>query len=85
MLTVVNRNTNDETFEPEDLSFIPVLRDPYPKRSWKPSRKVKDNMIQQSELPALNTLTTDTLESLPIGKPEDPKSMLEAMKSPHWP
>jgi len=86
--------TNDETFEPEDLSQIPVSRDPYPKRSWKPSWKARDNLLANSELPTLNALTTNTLEnqpidnrlseSQPIRKPEDPRSLLEAMKSPDW-
>ena len=76
----------DDTFEPSNLSQIPVRKDPYPKRAWKPSRKARENLLHQSELPALNTLTTDTieLESLPIGKPTDPKDMFEAMKSPNW-
>jgi len=78
---------SDETFEPEDLAKTPILRDPYPKRSWRPSRKVKDNQLYNSELPALNAMTTDTIEnqSQPIGKPVDPKDMFEAMRSPDWP
>lgn len=79
-------DSSDETFEPENLTQIPV-REPYPKRTWKPSRKVRENQIFESELPALNTLTTDTIEGHPIptGKPIDPKDMFEAMRSPDWP
>ena len=73
----------DETFEPLNLTEIPV-RESYPKRTWKPSRKVRENQIYNSELPALNTMTTDTIEghTIPIGKPVDPKDMFEAIRSP---
>jgi hypothetical protein len=88
------QSINDETFEPEDLSQIPIQREPYPKRTWKPSRKARENQLYESELPALNTMTTDTIENKnqpiennnqPIGKAVDPKNMLEAMRSPDWP
>jgi hypothetical protein len=75
----------DETFEPESLTQIPVLRELYLKQTWKLSRKARENQISNSELPALNTITTDTIESLPIDKPVDPKDMFEAMRSPDWP
>jgi hypothetical protein len=50
-------NILDETFEPENLTQTPIIRDPYPKRSWKPSRKVKENLLHNAEPPALNTMT----------------------------
>jgi hypothetical protein len=78
-------NATDETFEPSNLTQIPVLREPYPKRNWKPSRKARENLLYESELPALNAMTTDTIESLPTGKPMDPKNIHEAMRSPDWP
>ena len=38
-------NAADETFEPSNLTQIPVLREPYPKRNWKPSRKARENLL----------------------------------------
>jgi len=80
-------DSSDETFEPLNLTEILITREPYPKQNWKPSRKVRENQLHNSELPTLNTLTTDTIEgySIPIGKPTDPKDMFEAMRSSDWP
>ena len=55
-------DSSDETFEPLNLTEILITKELYPKRNWKPSRKVRENQLHNSELPTLNTLTTDTIE-----------------------
>jgi hypothetical protein len=83
-IDLVPQLTNsNETFEPENLTQIPVLRESYPKRNWNPSRKVRENRLYNLELLTLNTMTMDTIESQPIGKPIDPKDIFEAIRSPN--